>query len=58
VIDIRNVVKAGYTWQIFAEFPDNTGAVRVAVRKTPEGAARFAEIFYKRNKVNTYVRLK
>jgi hypothetical protein len=54
---IRNVTRAGYAWHIFAYFSCNAGGVRIAVRKTPEGAERFAQIFSKKNNVETMWRL-
>jgi len=50
---IRNLNRAGYAWHIFAYFPCNAGGVRIAVRKTPEGAERFAKLFAKKNDVDT-----
>lgn len=46
----RNMIKNGYRWDVIADFPGNACGVRVAVRKTKRGAARFAKWFYKRNR--------
>lgn len=43
----RNIIRAGYAWHVFAYFPCNSSAVRVAVRKTPRAAERFAKAFAK-----------
>ncbi len=45
----RNMIRAGYRYDIIIDFPGNKGNVRVAVRKTRRGAERFAEIFRRRN---------
>ena len=50
---VRNVIRAGYSWHVFAYFPCNASGVRVVVRKTPEGAERFAKLFAARNSVET-----
>jgi len=49
----RQLVRAGYAWHVFAQFPCNVSGVRVAVRKTPRGAEHFAKMFAKRNNVET-----
>ncbi len=57
----RNMIRAGYRWDVSAEFPSNSTGVRVAVRKTKRGAARFAETFRKLNRLRsdrTHLRLR
>lgn len=46
----RNMIRNGYRWDVIADFPGNSCGVRVAVRKTKRGAARFAKLFYRRNR--------
>lgn len=46
----RNMIAAGYRWDVIADFPSNSCGVRVATRKTKRGAARFAKWFYKRTR--------
>jgi hypothetical protein len=55
---IRNMTRLGYYWNIYAYFPCNAGGVRVATRKTPEGAERFARSFSKKNKVDVSWRIR
>ena len=47
----QNMKRAGYRWDVIADFPGNRGAVRVAVRTTNRGAVRFADVFRRRNHV-------
>lgn len=54
----RQMIRNGYRWDVFAYFPCNAGGVRVAVRKTPEGAARFAASFARLNRVNTSTKMR
>jgi len=54
----QQMIRSGYRWDVFARFPCNAGGVRVAVRKTPEGAARFARRFARLNRVNTSTRIR
>lgn len=46
----RNMIRNGYRWVIVADFPGNSCGVRIAVRKTKRGAARFAKWFYRRTR--------
>jgi hypothetical protein len=46
----RNMIRAGYRWDVIADFPGNSCGVRVAIRKTKRGAGLFAKRFYKRNR--------
>ncbi len=53
----RNMIRAGYRWDVIASFPCNAGGVRVAIRKTRRGAERFSERFGKLNRIDTHIRL-
>lgn len=46
----RNMIRAGYRWDVIADFSCNSSGVRVATRKTKRGASDFAKVFYKRNR--------
>ncbi len=58
----RDMARAGYRWDVFADFLCNTGGVRVAIRKTKRGAemtaARFAEANLRFGVEQTYVKLR
>lgn len=54
----RNMVKAGYRWDVIAYFPCNAGGVRVAVRETRRHAERYVRWFEARNHVGTSLRLR
>jgi hypothetical protein len=53
----RRLVRAGHAWHVFAYFPCNAAGVRVAVRRSPRGAERFARAFARRNRVETSWRI-
>lgn len=46
----RNLIRAGYRWDVIADFPCNSAGVRVTTRKTKRGAGQFAEKFYRANR--------
>lgn len=45
-------------YDVFAQFPCNCCGVRVGVRRSIEGARRYAEQFGKRNRAETSTRLR
>lgn len=57
----RNMIRAGYRWDVIACFNGNSSGVRVAIRKTKRGAERFAEKFHRTLRPHVgqvYVRLR
>ncbi len=53
----RNMIRAGYRWDVFAKFACNASGVRVARRKTRRGAQRFADRFGSLNRIPAWLKL-
>jgi hypothetical protein len=58
MIGDRKMASDGYRWDVFARFPCNASGVRVAVCKTAGGAMRFAERFGRKNRVDTWTKIR
>jgi hypothetical protein len=54
----QNLIRAGYAWHVFAYFSCNSSGVRIAVRKTEQGAVRYGLAFARRNNVQVAWSLK
>lgn len=57
----RNMIRAGYRWDVIAIFIESGCGVKVATRKTKRGAEHHAETFRRRNRrdvESTHLRLR